>query len=51
MTAPTTEIDRAIDRSGLRPVGRPTEVVVARDIAEVQETVRRAASRSSAKAG
>ena len=44
MTAPTTEIDRAIDRSGLRPVGRPTEVVVARDIAEVQETVRRAAA-------
>lgn len=44
MTAPTTEIDRAIDRSGLRPVGRPTEVVVARDVAEVQETVRRAAA-------
>lgn len=44
MTAPTTEIDRAIDRSGLRPVGAPTEVVVARDVAEVQETVRRAAA-------
>ncbi|MFF8186566.1 FAD-binding oxidoreductase [Microbacterium sp. NPDC016588] len=44
MTAPATEIDRAIDRSGLRPVGAPTEVVVARDVAEVQETVRRAAA-------
>ncbi|MDQ1130546.1 FAD-binding oxidoreductase [Microbacterium sp. SORGH_AS_0888] len=33
----------AIDRSGLRPVGVPREVVVARSVAEVQETVRRAA--------
>lgn len=44
MTAPATEIDRTIDRSGLRPVGGPTEVVVARDVAEVQDTVRRAAA-------
>lgn len=44
MTAPATEIDRAIDRSGLRPLGRPVEVVIARDVAEVQETVRRAAA-------
>lgn len=44
MTAPATEIDRTIDRSGLRPVGAPTEVVVARDVAEVQDTVRRAAA-------
>lgn len=44
MTAPATEIDRAIDRSGLQPHGRPAEIVVARDVAEVQETVRRAAA-------
>lgn len=44
MTASATEIDRTIDRSGLRPVGAPTEVVVARDVAEVQDTVRRAAA-------
>lgn len=44
MTAPATEIDRTIDRSGLRPVGGPTEVVVARDVAEVQDTARRAAA-------
>lgn len=42
MTA--TEINRAVDRSGLRPVGTPAEIVVARDVAEVQETVRRAAA-------
>ena len=30
------------DRSGLRPVGAPAEIVVARDVADVQETLRRA---------
>ncbi|MGC0369702.1 FAD-binding oxidoreductase [Microbacterium sp. SLBN-111] len=44
MSVPATDIDRALDRSGLRPVGQPAEIVVARDVAEVQETVRRAAA-------
>lgn len=34
---------RTLDRSGLRPDGPPREVVLARSVAEVQETVRRAA--------
>ncbi|MFJ6652145.1 FAD-binding oxidoreductase [Microbacterium sp. NPDC091313] len=44
MTTPprADPLDRSIDRSGLRPRGRPAEVVVARDVAEVQQTVRRA---------
>jgi glycolate oxidase len=43
-SAASSEIDRSLDRSGLRPVGRPAEIVVARDVADVQETVRRAAA-------
>lgn len=35
--------DRTIDRSGLRAEGEPVEIVVARSVAEVQDTVRRAA--------
>ena len=31
-----------VDRSGLRPAGPPREIVVARNVADVQETLRRA---------
>ncbi len=41
MTVPAP--DRTTDRSGLRPDGPPSEVVIARTVADVQETVRRAA--------
>lgn len=39
-------IDRTTDRSGLLAIGEPSEIVLARDVAHVQDTLRRASRES-----